>query len=70
MPGCPTTLAGQGPAVLVAGAGRVECFLILFFPSRISYLPFLMPHLLGNGYCGLGRCNPAVFVSYYRRGTH
>ena len=36
----------QGPAVLAAGAGRVGC---IFFSTRLSYLPFLMPHLLGDG---------------------
>ena len=35
-------------AVLAAGAGRVG--LIFFFKSRLSYLPFLMPHLLGDGW--------------------
>ena len=38
----------QGPAVLAAGAGRVGFF--AFFSSRLSYLPFLMPHLLGDGW--------------------
>ena len=39
-------IVGQGPAaaVLAAGAGRVGCF--FFF----SYLAFLMPHLLGDGW--------------------
>ena len=43
---------GQGPAVLVAGAGRVGCFyfLFIFFSSRLSYLAFLMPRLLGDGW--------------------
>ena len=39
----------QGPAVLAAGAGWVGCF-FLFFSSRLSYLPFQMPHLLGDGW--------------------
>ena len=65
-------MVGQGPAVLAAGAGWVGYVLfVCFFKSRLSYLPFLMPHLLGDGwtlkYCGLGRSNPAVVVSYYRR---
>ena len=38
-------LVGQGLAVLAAGAGRVG----YFFKSRLSYLPFLMLHLLGDG---------------------
>ena len=60
MPGRPTALhrVGQGPAVLAAGAGRVSCFfvvvvvvvvcfiIIIIISSRLSYLPFLMPHLL------------------------
>ena len=41
-------MVGQGPAVLAAGAGRVGCF--LFCSSRLSYLPFLMPHLYGDGW--------------------
>ena len=42
---------GQGPTVLVAGAGRVGLFIyFFFFSSRLSYLPFLMPHLLGDGW--------------------
>ena len=40
-------MVGQGPLVLAAGAGRMSCF--LFFSSRLSYIPFLMPHLLGDG---------------------
>ena len=39
-------MVGQGPAVLAAGAGRVFFFFFFFFfSSRLSYLPFLMPHL-------------------------
>ena len=41
-------MVGQGPAVLAAGAGWVGCF--LFFSSRLSYLLFLMPHLLGDSW--------------------
>ena len=45
MPGRPTTLAyGR------AGAGRVGFFFFFFFSSRLYYLPFLMPHLLGDGW--------------------
>ena len=36
-------MVGQGPAVLTAGVGRVGFFHIL-------HLPFLMPHLLGDGW--------------------
>ena len=49
-------MAGQGPAVLAAGAGRVGCFLFFFFVLFcfvfhlvLSCLPFLMPYLLGDG---------------------
>ena len=51
MPGGPTTLAygRQEPAVLAAGAGRVGYFLF-YFSCRLSYFPFLMPHLLGDGW--------------------
>ena len=42
-------MVGQGPAVLAAGAGWVGCF-FFFFLSRLSYLPYLMPHLLGDGW--------------------
>ena len=38
----------QGPAVLAADAGWVGSF-FSFFSSRLSFLPFLMPHLLGDG---------------------
>ena len=44
----PWHIVGQGPAVLAAGAGRVGC--LYFFSSRLSYLPFLMPHLLEDGW--------------------
>ena len=42
-------MVGQGPAVLIAGAGRVGCFFVVVFSSRLAYLSFLMPHLLGDG---------------------
>ena len=41
-------MVGQGPAVIAAGAGWVGY--IFCFKSRLSYLPFLMPHLLGDGW--------------------
>ena len=61
-------MVGQGPTVLAAGAGQVGCF--LFFSSHQSYLPFLMPHVFGVWldilkYCGFGRYNLTVVVSYY-----
>ena len=69
-------IVGQGPAVLVAGAGWVGCFVLLFFFHLVySIFPFLMPHLLGDDwtglkYCGLGHYNPTVVVSYYRSCAH
>ena len=43
-------MVGQGSVVLAAGAGWVGYvfffFFFFFFKSRLSYLPFLMPHLL------------------------
>ena len=45
-------MVGQGPAVLAAGAGHVGCFFFFFFfffSSHLSYFPFLMPHLFGDG---------------------
>ena len=41
-------MVGHGPAVLATGAGQVGCFLVVFLSSCLSYLPFLMPHLLGE----------------------
>ena len=41
-------MVGQGTAVLAAGAGWVG-YVLYFFKSRLLYLPFLMPHLLGDG---------------------
>ena len=32
--------------------------------TRLSYLPFLMPHLLGDGHCGLGRYNPTLILPF------
>ena len=41
----------QGPAVLAAGAGRAGFFFFFCFClSRLSYLPFLMPHFFGDGW--------------------
>ena len=40
----------QGPAVLAAGAEWVGYVLFFIFKSRLSYLPFLIPHLLGDGW--------------------
>ena len=48
VPGRPSTwhVVEQGPAVLAAGAGRWAVFFLFFVSSRLSYLSFLMPHLL------------------------
>ena len=43
-------MVGQGPAVLAAGAGWLGHVFFFFFKYRLSYLPFLMPHLLGEGW--------------------
>ena len=62
-------MVGQGPAVRVVRDGWAVFDFV--FSSRLSYLPFLMPHLGRRldilKYCGLGRYNPMVVVSYYRR---
>ena len=61
-------MVGQGPAVLVAGAGQWAVFFFLvLFSSRLSHFPFLMPHLEGRRldilkYCGLGSYNQTVVV--------
>ena len=78
MPGRPITLdmVGQGPAVLAAGAGRVGCFCFhLIYPfffissilSSFSNASSLGKRLEELKYCGLGRYNPTIVVSYYRR---
>ena len=44
-------MVGQGPAVLATGAGWMGyVFVFCFFKSCLSHLPFLMPHLLGDGW--------------------
>ena len=68
MPGHPTTLAygRAGPTVLAAGVGLVG-YVFLFFLNLV-YPIFLVGRQLDNlKYCGLGRSDPAVVVSYYRR---
>ena len=42
-------MVGQGPAVLAAGVVLVG-YVLFFFKSRLSYPPFLTPHLLGDGW--------------------
>ena len=69
---------GQGPAVLAAGAGRVGCFWLFFFCLFVFFVISSILSSFSNAssvgrrldilkYCGLGRYNPAVVVSYYRR---
>ena len=58
-------MEGQGPAVLAAGAGLVGCFSSILF--SFSNAPSLGRRLDMLKYCGLGRYNPVVVVSYYRR---
>ena len=65
-------MMGQGPAVLAAGAAQVGCFFVcLFFISSILSSFFnassLWKQLDILKYCGLGRYNPMVVVSYYWR---
>ena len=62
-------MVGQGPVVLAAGAGRVGCFCVFFSVSSILS-SFSNASSLGRRldilkYCGLGRYNPTVVVSYY-----
>ena len=74
MPGRSTTLVGQGLAVLAADAGWVGYFSFYFFhlvcpiffsdASSVGRRPDILK------YCGLGRYNPAVVVSYYRVHAH
>ena len=64
-------MVGQRPAVLAAGAGRVGCFIIIIFISSIisslSNASSLGRRLDILKYCGHGRYNPMVVVSYYWR---
>ena len=58
--------------MLATGAEWVAMFYFYFFKSRLSYLPFSNASSVGRRldilkYCGLGRSNPAVVVSYYQR---
>ena len=42
-------IKGTFTAVLATDAGRVGLFFLSFFLSRLSYLPFLTRHLMGDG---------------------
>ena len=62
----------KGSAVLAAGAGWVGCFFFVFFFISPILSSFSNASSLGRRldilkYCGLGRYNPTVVVSYYRR---
>ena len=54
-------MVGQGPAVLAAGAGWVG-YVLFIFKSRLSYLPFLMPHLLGDSWTFWNIVVPAILT--------
>ena len=68
-------MVGQGPAALATGAGRIGFFFFFFFfffliSSILS--SFYNASYLGRRldilkYCGVGRYNPAIVVSYYWR---
>ena len=50
VPGRPTSLAyGRAGACCACSRCRMGG-LFLFFSSHLSYFPFLMPHLLGDGW--------------------
>ena len=53
VPGRPTSLtygrAGACCAGSMCGTGGLF-FILIFVSSRLSYLPFLMPNLLGDGW--------------------
>ena len=67
-------MVGQGPAVLAVGAGWVGYVLFFLLISSIlsscSNASSVGRQLDILKYCGLGRSNPAVVVSYYRRHAH
>ena len=82
VPGHPTTTydrAGTSCACIAAGVGRVGYFFFLISSGRMGYFFYLVyPIILSNAssagrrldilkYCGLGRYNPAVIVTYFRR---
>ena len=49
VPGRPTTLAFSRARACCA-CSRCRTGGLFFFSSRLSYLPFLMPHLFGDGW--------------------
>ena len=66
-------MVGQGPAALATGAGRIGFFFSSFFflissiLSSFSNASYLGRRLDILKYCGVGRYNPAIVVSYYWR---
>ena len=74
VPGRPTTLAygRAGACCACSKCGTGGLFFILFVFISSFYLLFYNASSVGRRldilkYCGLGRYNPAVVVSYYRR---
>ena len=74
VPGHPTTLAygKAGACCACSRCGTGGLFFVVVFSSRLSNLPFLMPHLFWRRldilkYCGLRCYNPTVVVSYHLR---
>ena len=65
-------IAGQGPAVLAAGAGRVGyfifCFFILSILSSFFNASSVRRRLDILKYCGLGHYNPAVILKLHTCG--
>ena len=57
-------MVGQGPAVLAAGAVWVG-YALFYFKSRLSCLPFLMPHLSGDGWTFRNIVVSAVLTQRY-----
>ena len=62
-------MVGQGPAMLAAGSGWVDCFVffILSILSSFFNASSLWRLLDILKYCGLGHYNQMVVVSYYWR---
>ena len=62
-------MVGQGPAVLAAGVGWVGfySFFLMSILSSFSNASSVGRCLDILKYCGLGRSNPVIVVSYYRR---
>ena len=77
MPGRSTTLAyGRAGACLLQQVGICGlCFIYIFFKILSILSSFSNASSVGRWmdilkYCGLGRSNPVVVVSYYQRRVH